>query len=194
MTNDRPQFRLELRPLFLLLRRILLEHGQTGGNADDSLCRRGFFAQWCGGLSAAHLRGKAWRRKNRAFATAGSGSVRRTVRGCNSVRTAWRFAGASNEADKPRRDAADRIRREPGDASHRAAVSCSGLRIRGRGRTGCAAVRDRRSGAAGRDVLRGERSGASAAGRASVSALLYRLFLHGPARRRDPVHDASVWG
>lgn len=42
MTNDRPQFRLELRPLFLLLRRMLLEHGQTGGNADDSLCRRGF--------------------------------------------------------------------------------------------------------------------------------------------------------
>ena len=30
MTNDRPQFRLELRPLFLPLRRMLLKHGQTG--------------------------------------------------------------------------------------------------------------------------------------------------------------------
>ncbi len=35
-----------------------------------------------------------------------------------AVRTAWRFAGASNEADKPRRDAADRIRRRPSNPPH----------------------------------------------------------------------------
>ena len=183
MTNDRPQFRLELRPLFLLLRRMLLEHGQTGGNADDSLCRRGFFAQWCGGLSAAHLRGKAWRRKNRAFATAGSGSVRRTVRGCNSVRTAWRFAGASNEAGESCYHAADRLRRRPADAPHGPSVSGSSLRVCGCCGLSRAAVRDRRFGSAGRHVLRGECSGPPAAGRASVYALLYHLFLHGPAWR-----------
>mgnify|MGYP000936692915 CR=1 FL=1 len=56
------------------------------------------------------------------------------------------------------------------------------------------AVRDRRSRPAGRHVLRSEHSGTSFTGRTFVYALLYRLFLHGPARRRDPVHDASVWG
>ena len=39
------------------------------------------------------------------------------------------------------------------------------------------------AGAAGRHVLRGECSGPPAAGRASVYALLYHLFLHGPAWR-----------
>ena len=180
MTNDRPQFRLELRPLFLLLRRMLLEHGQTGGMrmtvyADEAFLLNGavdylllICAAKLGGGRIARLRLLAAALFGGLYAAAALFAPLGVLQGLpmklvSLVIMLLIAFGAGRQTLRT------------GLLFLAAVCGCCGLSR--------AAVRDRRFGSAGRHVLRGECSGPPAAGRASVYALLYRLFLHGPAWR-----------